>query len=190
MDEKLSKEQLLAIVAALDEAIEQGPWSASNFLSLIGKKLQMLRTDVLNALDIAHEAETGAIQAKKNENRFAVMQKIYIALYAFDGTNLQNWERILEHVADQMVSRPIYAKEEDAIENLHSKVNRLNDAYAEIYIDPLKILNLPPEKTSVDKLGKPLLALMDNAILRENIVAFVHQTGRYLYEGRRLFKVI
>jgi intracellular multiplication protein IcmQ len=109
-------------------------------------------------------------------------------LYAFDGSSLQSWERILQHLPNQVVSRPVYENEEDVIASIRSKSNRINEAYASIYVDPQYILPQPAEKIPVDKLGKPLLALKDKAINLDNVDVFVHQSGTYRFASGRLIK--
>lgn len=189
MTDKLSKEQLVAIVLAIDKTIEEGPWSASAFLNLIGKKLKNIRDNIADHIDSHDSKGPGSSHViNLNAERFATMKKICISLYAFDGSNLQSWERILEHLPVQTISRSIYENEEDANAIIRTKSNRINEAYAIAYIDPLNVLKLPPEKTQVDKLGKPLLSIKDKAILQENIEGLVHETGIYRYVGGKLIK--
>jgi intracellular multiplication protein IcmQ len=189
MTDKLSKEQLVAIVLAIDKTIDEGPWSASAFLSLIGKKLKSIRDNIADHVDAHQDSASGYDKAdSRNSERFSTLKKVCISLYAFDGSNLQSWERILEHLPVQTTSRPIYENEEDVNTIIRTKANRLNEAYAVVYIDPLNILKLPPERTQVDKLGKPLLSLKDKAITQENIELLVHETGQYRYVGGKLIK--
>lgn len=190
MNDEETKDKLFGILLALDKALEQGPWSASTFLTLIGKKLKNIRDNLVDKLENVEDESRGEsrVVAKQNADRFVSMKKIYVALYAFDGSNLQSWERIIDHLPDQVTSRPVYANEEDMIATIRTKSNRINEAYAEIYVDPQYILQLPQERISVDKLGKPLLALKDKAINLHNFDVLVHQSGVYRYVGGRLIK--
>lgn len=191
MTEKLTKEQKAGILQALDEALSKAPWDASTFLSLIGKKLQSIRDELAETLD-NHDHDTEGSPPKLNQqtvaDRYIKMKKVYIALYAIDGSNLQSWERILQHLPKQVISRPVYENEEDVMTSIRSKSNRLNEAFAAIYVEPQYILSQSAEKISVDRLGKPLLALKDKAINLENVDVFVHQSGTYRFVGGRLIK--
>ncbi len=188
MNDKETKEQLHGILLALDKALERGPWSASTFLTLIGKKLKLIRDNLVDNLQEAENESLGGVKISQSTEKFSSMKRIYIALYAFDGSNLQSWERIIDHLPDQVISRPVYANEEDVIANIRSKSNRINEAYAAIYVDPLYILQLPKERVLVDKLGNPLLSLKDKAINLNNFDELVHQSGNYRYVGGRLIK--
>ena len=187
--DKLSEQQSQAILKALDDAIEHGPWDKSNFLRVIGKNLQDIRdgfyskTTPLNH----HEAKIAANIADRLKLHND-QQEIFIALYSSDGANLQSWERIIANLPKQMISRPIYAAEEDVKSFIKTKDNKNNDAYASFFINPADILILSTEKTHLDKLGKSLLTLKDNALSLDNFESFVHVSGEYQFEKGRLIK--
>lgn len=192
MTEKLTKEQINGILAALDDALAQGPWGASTFLGLIGKKLQHIRDEFKQKQQedgvYEHSAESLA-SANQVVDRHAQMQKIFIALYAADGANLNSWERVLANLPGQIISRPVYAQEEDVIAMLRSKINPTNEAYASFYVEPNYILEKLAEKITTDKLGKPLMTLKDKAIKLEHLDRFVHQSGTYKFVNGRLVKI-
>lgn len=189
MKDKLSEEQTDAILKALNDAIEQGPWDESNFLRAIGKKLTGIRDRFAEHLNAP-----GLEQAKKNThlaNQIALrtgQQLIFVALYSYEGTNMQSWERILMNLPKQMISRPIYAAEEDVKDIIKTKENKNNEAYVSLYINGSDILPLSVEKTPVDKLGKPLLVLKDKSLSLDNYDLFVHASGTYKYSQGRLVK--
>lgn len=189
MKDELSKEQINSIKRALEDAIEQGPWAASSFLTAIGKKLQDLRDEFLAQVNSPTEdkMKESSLLATKMALRNG-QQEIFIALYSFDGTNIQTWERILANLPKQMLSRPIYAKEEDAIALIRSKENKNNEAYVSIFINQGDILVLPSDKIPMDKLGKPLLTLKDKSLSTDNINRFVHESGVYTYSHGRCIK--
>ncbi len=192
MTDKLTKEQINSILATLDDALAQGPWGASTFLSLIGKKLQHIRDEFEQKQQeggLYGHSSTLSASANERAERYAQMQKIFIALYASDGTNLNSWERVIANLPSQMISRPVYAKEEDIIAILRSKSNPVNEAYASFYVDPKYILEKLTEKITVDKLGKPLLALKDKAINLAHLDRFVHLSGTYQFVNGRLVKM-
>lgn len=189
MKDELSEQQTNAILKALDDAIEQGPWEESNFLKVIGKNLREIRDGFANQLNSA-----GREKAKITShlaNRIALrsgQQEIFISLYSSDGMNLQSWERIIMNLPKQMISRPIYADEADVKALLRTKENKMNEAYVSIYVNQSDILTLPSDKVPVDRLGKPLLTLKDKSLLLDNVNRFVHTSGSYQYHQGRLIK--
>lgn len=189
MKDELSEQQTDAILKALDEAIGAGPWDESNFLRVIGKNLREIREGFANKLN-APELEKSRIAAHL-ANRIALrsgQQEIFVALYSSDGANLQSWERILVNLPKQMISRPIYANEEDIQAIIKTKTNKNNEAYVSMYISQSDILELSPDRTPKDRLGKPLLTLKDKSLSLDNINRFVHTTGTYQYGQGRLIR--
>jgi intracellular multiplication protein IcmQ len=190
MKDKLSDEQNDAILKALNDAIENGPWEKSNFLKIIGKSLVEIRDDFLKQLGASSQSQ---LKTESHlSNRIALrsgQQEVYISLYSSDGANLQSWERIVTNLPKQMISRPIYADEDDVKAIIKTKENKQNDAYVAIYINQSDILSLSPDKSSVDKLGKVLLSLKGNSLNLDNISRFVHLSGVYRYALGRLGKV-
>jgi len=187
---KLTDEQIAAARAALNEALDQGPWEVSNFLGLIGKKLQKIRDDFeisINNIDL-QATQSARDFADKTLLRRSEMTKIFVSLYATDGSNVQSWERIIATLPTQSISRAVYANEEDVAEVIRSKPNPLNEAYVMLYVNPTDILVQPQEKIATDRLGKSLMALKDRAIALENIVTLTHQNHVYDYVQGRLVK--
>ena len=191
MKDELSEQQTDAILKALDDAIEHGPWDKSNFLRVIGKNLREIRDGFANQL-YAPGQDTSKI-ASHLANRIALrsgQQEIFVALYSSDGANIQSWERILVNLPKQMISRPIYASEEDIKALIRTKENKTNEAYVSMYISQGDILQMSADKIPVDKLGKPLLTLKDKSLSLDNINRFVHISGTYQYGQGRLVKHI
>jgi intracellular multiplication protein IcmQ len=189
MKDELSEQQTGAILKALDEAIAEGPWEDSNFLRVIGKNLREIRASFYSELNT--DGKEKARVASHLANRVALrsgQQEIFIALYSSNGNNLQTWEKILMNLPRQMISRPIYADEEDVKALIRTKVNKNNEAYVSMYISQNDILSLPVDKTSMDKLGKPLLTLKDKSLSLDNIHYFVHRTGTYHFHQGKLVK--
>lgn len=188
MKEKLTENQAKAILKALDDAIQQGPWDESNFLRVIGKNLREIRkkfSEQINELSIPAGKDifqTSPAALKAGE------QEVFIGLYSNEGNNLQAWERILSNLSRQVVSRPIYANEKDIIYFIKEKENKVNEAYVVARINQEDILELPVDKIPRDKFGKPLILLKDRALLLENIVRFTHLSTHYDYLKGRLIK--
>lgn len=189
MKEILSDQQNEAILNALDEAINNGPWDQSNFLRAIGKNLNDIRENFVNQLDTRTRQQ---IKADTHlANRMALrsgQQEVFVSLYSADGTNLQSWEKIVANLPRQMISRPIYANEENVRELIKTKENKQNEAYLGIYINQTDIIPLSPDKALSDKLGNALLTLKDKTLDLENISRFVHITGIYQFDRGRLLK--
>ncbi len=189
MKEILSDQQNEAILNALDEAINNGPWEQSNFLRAIGKNLNDIRENFVSQLDTRTRQQ---IKADTHlANRLALrsgQQEVFVSLYSADGTNLQSWEKIVANLPRQMISRPIYANEEHVRELIKTKENKQNEAYLGIYINQTDIIPLAPDKALSDKLGNVLLTLKDKTLDLENISRFVHITGIYQFDRGRLLK--
>lgn len=187
--EELTKQQTDAVLNALNTALEKGPWDQSNFLKIIGKNLREIRDE------FANEIESSTQKPESNTylaNRIALrrgQKKVYIALYSSDGANLRSWEQILANIPRQMISRPIYADENDVIAIIKTKEFRVNEAYVSIYIGDNEILEISADKLPIDKLGKPLLSLKNKALNVDNIIFFVHESITYEYTQGRLIKV-
>jgi intracellular multiplication protein IcmQ len=188
MKDELSKQQTDAILKILDDLVEQGGWESSAFLRVIGKKLQAIRDDA--STRIASYRPDNAKITSHLANRVALrngQQEIFVALYSSDGANIQSWERILGNLPKQMISRPIYASEEDVNQAIRAKDNKINEAYVAIYVNQNDLLSMG-DKTPQDRFGKSLLTLKDKSLNLENINRFVHVSGIYQYASGRLVK--
>ena len=189
MKDELSDEQSHVLLKALDKAIEQGPWEKSSFLRMIGKSLRDLRDKLAKNLQPSESDKAKKIS--QLTNRMALhsgQQEIYISLYSSDGTNIKSWERIISNLPNQVLSRPIYASEEEIRAMIRTKENKNNEAYVAIYVNQSDVLSFAADKTPVDKFGVPLLALKGKSLHLENISRFVHVTGSYSYLYGRLSK--
>ncbi len=186
MKNELSKQQTDAILKALDALVEQGGWNASEFLRVIGKKLRTIRDD-FSSRAVVISPDKSKITSHL-ANRVALrsgQQEVFVALYSSDGANLQAWERIVINLPKQMISRPIYANEEDINQAIRAKENKVNEAYVSVYVGQGDVLPMG-DKTPLDKLGKSLLTLKDKSLNLENINRFVHSSGIYQYAHGRL----
>src|ERR1700722_9147682 len=125
MKDKLSDEQNKSILEALNHAIEKGPWDQSNFLKVIGKNLIEIRDDYLKQLGTSSHEQLKAdrLAANRLASRSS-QQEIYISSYFAEGANLHAWERIIANLPRQLISRPIYAEEEDLKALIKTKENK------------------------------------------------------------------
>lgn len=188
MKDQLTDEQIDAVLKSLNEAITTGPWDKSNFLKAVGKNITQIRDDFLKKIGRDPAAEQASIEAASKAWQQGEQQEVYISLYSANGSDLANWERIIINLPRQSISRPIYALEEDLVNVIRHKDNKVNEGYVAIRIKKTNILELGQDKTSYDKFGKELLNLKDKTILLENITRFVHSSGVYHLEKNRLVK--
>lgn len=192
MKDLLSAEKAQEIIDALDEAIQDGPWSRSNFLAAIGKNLQDMREEMAGKMAAASSVATRAQVDPQLASRMALRKEqveIFVALYCSDGQILSAWERLIANLPKQIVSRPIYADEESVKSVIRNKDNIQNEAYVSVYVNPQDLLSLTPDRIPKDKLGQALLTLKDNSLLLENVNRFVHLSGIYQYTQGRLVLV-
>lgn len=177
-----------ALLKALDDGLNSGSWNETNFIGIIGKKLRAIRDDLAAQLKDASGDEASEATSRRLAMQ-STLKEVYIGLYSLEGVSLQSWERIIANLPRQIVSRPVYANEEDIIAIIKTKERKINEAYASIFVSQDDILSMSADKVPIDKLGKPMLVLKDNAINIENINFFVHLSGKYRFTRGRLVKV-
>lgn len=186
-NEHFTDEQVKEILKLLENAIEQGPWEASNFLKIIGNKLRDVHGQIAKQMANINEIEIKSKPFGKSPG--PGQQEVFISLYTAEGSSLQAWERILINLPRQMISRPIYADEESVKNLIKTKVNRANEAYVSMFIDKNNLLTVASDKIAYDKLGKPLLTLKDRALDLNNVNYFVHLESIYYYSNGRLILI-
>ncbi|MDX2345579.1 MAG: Dot/Icm secretion system protein IcmQ, partial [Legionella sp.] len=111
---KLSDEQIKAVLDAFKEALDHGPWASSALLRVLGKQLQ----EMYEAFEDEVGLEKKVLAKKKSEHHSQkkpkeTQQEVFVALYSSDGADIKSWEKIVANLPKQMVSRPIYADEEE-----------------------------------------------------------------------------
>ncbi len=186
---ELTKEQVDEILKILDDLVSEAGWDASMFLRVMNKSLIALRNDFAAKAEAVYHLQNTNVSSHL-ANRVALrsgQQEVYISLYSADGGNMQSWERIVLNLPKHMISRPIYASEEDINQMIRHKDNKINEAYVSVCINQTDILSLG-DKTPYDKLGKALMTLKDRSVLLANINRFVHSSGVYFLEHGRLIK--
>ena len=189
MKDELSEEQAKAILKALDDALEEGPWESSNFLKIIGKNLRAIRDNYCDKFHLSQAEKVSlASNASKQVGLRDGQQEVFIGLYLSNGSNLQNWEKIIHNLPRQNISRPVYDDEKNVNDLIKSKENKINEGYVSVYVNQSDILPVSADKAPVERLGHRLLLLRDRAIYPENINRFVHQSGTYTLQNGRLIK--
>ena len=189
MKNDLSKQQLDTILKALNDMVDEGPWDSSQFLHEVGKKIANIRDLFLAPIKSYASAELKNQSIGRADHLVDDQnQEVYISLYSADGMNFASWERILSNLPKQMISRSIYADENDIKAAIAMKDNKTNEAYVSLCVNKSSILTIDSNKQLVDKLGKPLLTLKDRIITLDSLGRFVHSTGEYLFKNGRLVK--
>ncbi|PJD92791.1 MAG: Dot/Icm secretion system protein IcmQ [Legionella sp.] len=187
-DDNLNKAK--KTLEALDEALISGPWDESGFVVMIAKKLRLVRDDLAAKIAKEEEGELSSPEYLAHRAHLTASHKlVYVSLYSLEGVDINSWERILANLQRQIVSRPVYAAEEDVQNIIKTKEKKINEAYVAFYVHETDILQINQDKAHLDKLGKPMLVLKDNAINLENIDYFVHLSGKYNYLHGRLSKL-
>lgn len=188
MSIRISKSQAEEVLKSLDQALKSEVWEKSNFLKMISKNLQNIRDDFAQKVHVSEKDVETPTNVRRAEIKPG-QREIFVSLYSSNGSSLQNWEKILNNLSKQIISRPIYADEEAIRTIIKTKENRINEAYISLFIQETSLLVLPQDKISYDKLGQPLLTLKDNALSVENINRFEHYSGTYTFANTRLLKM-
>ncbi len=188
-EENLTPEQIQAIREAFDHAIKDGPWQESNFLRTMGKRLENIRDDFL--FEVGQKSGESADSPSSLDNREELKsghQEVFISLYNSSGDQISAWERVIANLPRQLISRPIYADEQNITALIKSKGTPKNEAYVCAYINKEYIKDVPEDKIPHDRLNHPLLTVKDRALSLDDITRFVHLSGTYKYEEGRLVK--
>lgn len=195
------------LLHALDDTIEKGPWDKSVFLGAIGKKLKEIRFNFKNRirfLDPGFEEFEEAVPQVQSTvvtsisatpSAIAIPQptdnqiEAFVSLYNVEGGNIQKWEKILSALEKQIVTRPVYATEQEMRALMRTKINRRNDAYASFLLDKTDVIPPKDGKAPLDRLGNKLLMLKDTALKLGNITRFYHESGIYSFQNNTLIRV-
>lgn len=177
----------IEILKALNEAIEKGPWEYNLFFRGIGKKLRDARDRFQRELGLEE-----LLQAEQSEQQAIVAdaahKNVYISLYQSEGANLQKWASVVSTLSGHAISRPVYKNEEDIQAAIRAKDYKMNDAYVAVRVSVTHILPPYGDKPPLDRFGRELLVLREDAVQIENILYFVHVSGRYKFNRGVLTK--
>ncbi len=179
------------ILKSLDNAINDGPWDKSLFLQAIGKKLKDLRSDFTTKLSQAsnsHIKEDISRNLVTQGSEQADQHKIFISLYNADGNNVSKWKNLLVNLSKHIITRPLYREEEAVQALLRSKVNKSNEAYVIVNVNPTDILSVADDQILKDRLGQPLITIADQAVRAVQAVYFVHISGFYKFINNTLIR--
>lgn len=178
----------LDILKALNEAIEKGPWEHNLFFRGIGKKLRDARDRFQRELGLERLLKVEETEEAVDEVDQQFVE-VYISLYQSEGANMQKWASVIGTLAGHSVSRPVYKKEEDIQTAIRAKEYKLNDGYVAVRVKTDCILKPYGDKPPLDRFGRELLVLREDAVQLSNVLYFVHQSGRYTFERGVLVKM-
>ncbi len=191
----------MELLKALDNTIEKGPWDKSVFLGNIGKKLKDIRFNFKNRLrfidpgfEETPDAE-GATATAAPPLRTVSLEpnadqiEAYVSLYNVDGGSVPKWEKIIQSLDKQIVTRPVYATEQAARMAIRAKTIKKNDAYASFILNKADIIPPKDGKAPLDRQGNPLLILKDTALKIENVTHFCHESGTYVFQNNTLSRI-
>ena len=122
-----------------------------------------------------------------NQDSIENRQLVYISVYSAEGKNLDTWQRVLLNLPKQYVSRPIYAKEEDAQYAARNKGLATNEGYVAIWVEKNDILSNSDQLFDLkDKFNHSLITLKDRAIDIKNMDYFWVNSNQYILKNSRL----
>lgn len=179
-----SPKDLIEFLEYLHGCVQEWPKGSSLFLDLVGEKLRLMETQLID--EITPQLPKSDAETKRQDAEASKQNEVYVALYQFDGHNLDKWAQILNTISFQGVSRPIYAKEEEVCSMIRGKEKREKEAYAVVKVPDGTII---PGTTSQDKQGYPLLHLKQGTLQSKLIFKFVHVSGQYLWQNGKLIKL-
>lgn len=173
--------RLLELVQAIEDAEKQGHWQQGLFFRTIGDKLNKTRV-VFHESALLWHARVQTEQEVKSglQPQGAVLKTIYVSLYQAGGQNLKNWQYMLSHLAEHTMGRPAYIEREHIEKFVRSRPVPSNEAYLIANVlekDIIAGLGKGGERT--DSEGRPMVSLNKGAVKLENILEFVHSSGRY-----------
>jgi len=172
------------IIEAIDDVLAAGDWDASLFLRNTIRPLKKIRdqaVELRQSLDTVEGAQELHIPKAAEDS-----VTLYVLLYQADGHDMEKWIDQLSSLRSYMIGRPVYDKEENAIQAIRKKVSQISEAYAVIAVDKSKIISSECAKPRRDKSGNALVSLVPGAIDHGNVLEFVHQNKRYYFCDNQL----
>lgn len=173
--------RLLELVQAIEDAEKQGHWQQGLFFRTIGDKLNKTRVLFHDSALLWHARVQTEQEVKAGLlPQGAVLKTIYVSLYQAGGQNLKNWQYMLSHLAEHTMGRPAYIEREHIEKFVRSRPVPSNEAYLIANVlekDIIAGLGKGGERT--DNEGRPMVSLNKGAVKLENILEFVHSSGRY-----------
>ncbi len=182
------------LVRSVDDALEDGPWERSIFLKAIGSKLKTVRdyfkSTFSNIATLSDDSLTPAqLAARLGAHAAAENQiEVFISLYCAAGRDVGAWEKLINTMGKQIVTRPILQQEEDVRALIRSKLNQLNEAYIAVRIQKTDLVNPVGGVPQKDALGHTLLTVKEGCVSLHHITRFLHISGEYRLERGKLVR--
>lgn len=169
------------VIKTVDSVLAAGDWDDSLFLRNAIKPLRQIRDEAQLVLgELKHQgAEESFELPSVPENRL----ELYVSLYQAEGYDLRKWAAQLDSLPNHMVGRPVYADEDNVKGMIRKKSAQAAEAYVVIEVDQDQVI---PGVQQQDRLGSPLVALMEGAVSVAHIREFVHMGQRYYFKNHRL----
>jgi intracellular multiplication protein IcmQ len=182
------KKKCLEFLKLFNEILEKPSWHENVYLKAVHKKLLLIRDEFKNDADLSESDLTRFATDNDPSHSFVKVQRqgfqeVYIVLYNAQGTELSKWESLLNSIERQAVNRPSYAIEDYAKAMMRNTAHPFNEAYVAIDVPQEDIL---ASSTRADRYGQALITLEDGAIKIENIQRFVHKSGIYQLQNKKL----
>jgi len=162
------------LATVLNDLLQSEDWNSSLFLKTIRKHLQTLLDEVNSVVE---EVSTKGGPGVISKNLKVGYVQLYILLYQFDSTKLQNWQYALKALTAHSISRPTYNDEKYIQEMIRTKKDINRYGYAIVNINESDIYQT--EKATYDQLDHEIIMLKENAVKLDNIVGFVHSNKKY-----------
>jgi intracellular multiplication protein IcmQ len=166
--------------------LEQGPWEKTLFLRAIGKKIQQIRDGYAVYLDQLSPSSKASASQQSTHELLEDAINIYIVLYNAEGHDLAKWETVIANLESNVISRPIYAREEEAAAFVRSKMNPRNQGYVIAQVSSAAIVKQDPKRVVRDRLNHMLLAIRAGYLQANSVRQFVHATGTYQWHNHTL----
>lgn len=185
---KIGKE----LVSVLQNVLNQTGWESSLFLKTIYKKLQQLLSEAEEVIGESEGENDAGISGAKNQKILKEgFVQIYVLLYQFEGSKMQNWLYAIKNLLGHTTTRSAYKNEKEVQEFIRSKKQTDRYGYAIVNLHQSNIYIVDPKP--MDILNHELLTLKEGSITLDNIVGFVHGNKRYydfqgdnlVYKGER-----
>jgi intracellular multiplication protein IcmQ len=181
------------LISILDNVIEKGHWEDTLFLQATGKKLREFRERLKSELNLSSEESRPSSSPhhryikEKKTNQTSLL--VFILIYCAEGTNLRQWETVINSLATHSMTRPIYKNESDVQTVIRGKANKQNDAYVALSITENDISPPFSAKIPVDRYGNELVVLKEGVVHQNNIEYFMHTSGRYIFQNGKLVRL-
>lgn len=179
-------EMIDRIVGHIDALSTDGRWEDSDFLTSVIKPMIALRDRALHLKsDLQASAPSKILAPRSITEQEAI---IYVSIFQSQGGDLKQWALQLGSLKTSIAGRPIYGNEADVCALIKHKDFSLSEAYLCIAVDQKDILTQDARFYRQDHLGHRLLILKQAAIKEDNILEFVHNKKRYLFQSGRLIE--